>query len=263
MTPTGRAARRWLRKFPGGRRAALWLRDHLDPQARSVARIARESPDGLFQPLAETSANRYPVIFATVANALADRPAPRLLSYGCSTGEEAFSLVALMPQARVTGIDINPHNIAVALRRSATLGADAPRFICAGSPDALADGSFDAIFCMAVTRHATLEAERPLDCSPWLRFEQFDALMTNFDRLLTPGGVLAIWNSHFRFGDSGVAHRFTPIFYRPPTPANPPLYYGPDNRRVDGELAYMAAVFRKREPAQIAPALRFAQGSIK
>jgi hypothetical protein len=249
MTPAGRVARRWLRLIPGGRPTALWLRDHLDPQARSVARIARDPPDGLFQPLAETSENRYPDIFATVAHALTDRPAPRLLSYGCSTGEEAFSLAALIPKARVTGIDINPHNVAVARRRAAVLGGNAPQFICAGSPDAMADGSFDAIFCMAVTRHAQVEANRPLDCSPWLQFDRFDSLMTKFERLLDDGGIFAIWNSHFRFTDSNVAARFTPIFNRPVNPANPPVYYGPDNRRIDGEPNYTQAVFRKQRPA--------------
>lgn len=247
MTPVGRLSRQLLRAVPGGRRTALWLRDHLDPQARSVARLAAAAPDGLFQPLAETSANRYPAIFACVARTLADCPAPRILSYGCSTGEEAISLAALMPEAQVTGVDINPHNIAVAQRRAATLGK-APHFICAGSPDALADGSFDAIFCMAVTRHATLEAERPLECSPWLRFEQFDALMTNLDRLLRPAAVLAIWNSHFRFGDSGVAAGYETIFHRTIDARNPPLYYGADDRRIDGEPAYAAAVFRKKLP---------------
>lgn len=248
MTPTGRNARRLLRIIPGGRRAALWLRDHIDPQARSVARLAAAAPDGLFQPLAETSANRYPAIFACVANALANCPAPRILSYGCSTGEEAFSLATLMPQAQVTGIDINPHNIAVARRRAAAITGNAPHFICAGTPEILTNATFDAIFCMAVTRHATLEAEQPLDCSPWLRFDRFDALMQQFNRLLVPGGILAIWNSHFRFGDSSVAGAYAPIFRRAIDPYNPPLYYGVDNRRVDGQPPYTAAVFRKNRP---------------
>jgi trans-aconitate methyltransferase len=50
-----------------------------------------------------TALNRYPEVFAA--------PAPdarRILSFGCSTGEECVTLAEYFPKAEIVGADINP-----------------------------------------------------------------------------------------------------------------------------------------------------------
>ena len=57
-----------------------------------------------FQFYTRTAHNRYPAIFQTCAHYLRTNPQAKLLSFGCSTGEETRTLAEYMPQATVVGI---------------------------------------------------------------------------------------------------------------------------------------------------------------
>jgi hypothetical protein len=61
---------------------------------------------GIHQISAKTAFNRYPQIFAGAAHAAPN--ARRILSFGCSTGEECATLKMYFPQAKVVGADLNP-----------------------------------------------------------------------------------------------------------------------------------------------------------
>ncbi len=56
-----------------------------------------------------TATNRYPLVFQKCAEYLKERniPGPKILSFGCSTGEEVFTLGKYLPQATIIGTDIN------------------------------------------------------------------------------------------------------------------------------------------------------------
>ncbi|HVX41312.1 MAG TPA: class I SAM-dependent methyltransferase, partial [Gemmatimonadaceae bacterium] len=82
-----------------------------DPSYASAWAIRLRRPPGTFQPSNHTVPNRYPVIFRRAAHALQDRKQPRILSFGCSVGDELFSLRAYFPDAFITGIDINRWNV--------------------------------------------------------------------------------------------------------------------------------------------------------
>jgi len=144
------------------------------------------------------------------------------------------------------GIDINPYNIGRCLAQLAKAPHPGIRFLCSGSVTDLETESFDAIFCMAVTRHATLEVLKPDRCDDVLPFARFDSLVTQLARCLKPGGYLAIWNSHFRFADTHAAAGFDVVMNGPPHRTKTGPFYGPDNRRIDG-TAYLEAVFRKHD----------------
>lgn len=49
---------------------------------------------------------------------------------------------------------------------------------------------------------------RPADCSAWIRFTDFDRVLSDLARILKPGGLLVIRHANFRFGDTSVAGLF-------------------------------------------------------
>ena len=91
--------------------------------------------------------NRYPEVFAAAAAA---PDARRILSFGCSTGEECVTLAEYFPKAEIVGADINP----VILLQARKHRSDRIRFVYASDRILSGLGGFDAIFCMAVLRSA-------------------------------------------------------------------------------------------------------------
>lgn len=79
---------RWLARSmasPAGRA-------HLFRSTELRLRHVTNPRDDLFQPYNDTSLDRYPAIFRFLQGELAAIEEPRVLSFGCSTGEEVFSL---------------------------------------------------------------------------------------------------------------------------------------------------------------------------
>lgn len=239
-----------LKKVPGLVALVRLCRFLGDSGYRSVWRLKRNRPDNLFQPYATTQYNRYRRIFTFVCGRLSDIAAPRLLSYGCSTGEEVFTLREYFSCAEIVGIDINPYNIAVCRKRLIRSGDAHIRFELAGSPRAEPESFYDAVFCMAVLRHGDLGANNAEFCTHLLRFSDFERTVTDLCRCLKPGGYLVIRHSNFRFSDTVIASEFDTVFnFDNEQPrADTPLY-GSDNQRLLNTV-YGDVVFRKRETCQ-------------
>jgi chemotaxis methyl-accepting protein methylase len=122
-----------------------------------------------------TALNRYPVVFAAAAAAAPD--ARRILSFGCSTGEECVTLAEYFPKAEIIGADINPVNLLKARKHR----RDRIRFVYASDRILSGLGGFDAIFCMSVLRS--------LGHYP---FESFEERALFLETLVRPGGLLVI-----------------------------------------------------------------------
>lgn len=213
-----------------------------DREYRRQLRLAWLPYRGMFNPARTTFARRYPEIFDFLETALADRAAPRLMSFGCSTGEEVLGLSDRFPAARITGIDIDPGNVAASLRATVGIAGITIRRAAslAGEPTA----AYDAILCMAVVRNGQLDRRRPSCCDRYLRFADFAALAADFERCLAPGGLLALRHSNFRLRDTPVAGAFETVFARPYSHGPRPVIYGPDDRLMPG-IVETDAVFRK------------------
>jgi SAM-dependent methyltransferase len=231
----------FLHDLPGYGALRVMYHAAIDSRYRRDRWLRLRGPENLFQPYSTTRVDRYPVIFQFMRNTLGDAPAQRLLSFGCSTGEEPFSLRKYFAASFIAGIDIAPSNIAACERQRRAAGDAAMSFAVAASTAAEAALSYDAIFCMAVLRHGDLaQAER---CDPLLRFEDFERAVGDLARCLKPGGLLALRFCNFRFADTDTSRGFDTVLELPPIPGTP--LFGRDNRRLHGELDG-AVVFRKR-----------------
>lgn len=144
--------KRAVRAMPGSTHLITLYRFAKGTDAR-YASLWRRALPGLFQPFATTRMNRYPTLFLFALATLGDDPSTRLLSFGCSTGEEVFSLRRYFPQAVIRRIDINPRNIARCRARLSRLADDRLSFAVAASAAGEEAGGYDAVFAMAVFRH--------------------------------------------------------------------------------------------------------------
>ncbi|WP_168220502.1 class I SAM-dependent methyltransferase [Azospirillum thermophilum] len=212
-------------------------------QSRREALFELLRPEGVFQPFATTAPNRYPGIFRFVRDTVGDGPDIRILSFGCASGEEVFSLRDYFASAAIVGIDANPFNIAACRRRARRKGMSDLVFRTATVMDGEADASYDAIFCMAVLRHGGLKAT-DTTCSHLIRFAEGERLLDSLARCLKPGGLLAVMHSNFRICDTRTSRQFTPVLRVDPAllPATP--LFGPGDLRLDSDL-YGEVVFRK------------------
>ena len=237
--------RRLARALPGGMALGRWLRRLFNPELRTIHQLIRTERGRLFQPFPDTWDERYPTLFDALAERLAGLPEPRILSFGCSSGAEVRALRSRLPQARITGIDLNPRALAKARR-------DDPHPLSSYQSTADPAGRFDAVFALAVFRHGKLESDRPDDCSPVLAFGRFEQGVAALDACLVPGGWLAIHHSHFRFTDTFLACRYRaePADLPEITPTE--VLYGPDNRRLAG-AELLPVLFRKLAEPDPAP----------
>lgn len=186
--------------------------------------------------------DRYPEIFAFLRDTLGGEGEHRILSFGCSNGDEVFTLRRYFPNARIRGIEINPGVVDFCNRRLAELGDPGISFVAAGDTRGEPDAGYDLILCMAVIREGQLDKRRMERCDRYLRFEDYARTIADFERCLRPGGLLSVRHANFRLRDTPSAAWFETIFRFPVPKANP--IYGPDNRLMPG-VEDEDAVFRK------------------
>jgi SAM-dependent methyltransferase len=213
----------------------------------SVYRRVRRPVPGEFQPYYHTLPDRYPWLFGFAAARIGSRPDLRILSFGCSRGEEVFSLRKYFPSAAIKGIDINPRNIARCLARVRAENAANVTFELASTADGEPTGSYDAIFCLAVLVNGDLTTSGAERSDPVLHFERFDRMIGDFSRCLKPGGLLVLHTTNFRFCDTAVAGEFDVVYEADPKYLALDVLFDRNNRLMSGERArYRAVAFEKR-----------------
>lgn len=242
---------RWLRaaiqRLPGGKRVTGIVHWLLDPLHRQAWHLARMDHPDLLQVSNMTARRRYPLLYQALADQLGGHPGPDILSFGCSTGEEAADLLAYLPQARVLGLDINPVAIRTARRRHRDARL---RFAVAGTPAGLAPESLDAVLCLAVLQRGTLNNEVPADAGSILPFARVARMLAELDRCLRPGGLLLIDHTNYRFTDMPMADRYEPVLCKLGGGTTPK--YGPDSRLLPN-ARYPTVIFRKKPSAVTGP----------
>jgi SAM-dependent methyltransferase len=155
-----------------------------------------------------TAYNRYPRVFRKVAESLppSGSVAPRtILSYGCSTGEEASALSDIyFRNDRVIGLDVSPEVIEIA--KNAHAGGKI-LFDLSNAETLAKYGPYDCIFAMSVLCRWP-ESENLADISELYRFEEFETAVGELDKATKVGGILTIYNSNFNFLDTTMSSRY-------------------------------------------------------
>jgi ubiquinone/menaquinone biosynthesis C-methylase UbiE len=115
-----------------------------------------------------------------VVEALAGRPAPRVLDVACGTGRFLGQLHEALPRARLYGIDLSGPYLAVARER---LKHVPDLSLLAENAEALpfADRTFDAVTCVFLLHELPRDVRR--------------RVVAEMHRVLAPGGVLALCDS--------------------------------------------------------------------
>jgi hypothetical protein len=136
---------------------------------------------------------------------LEGNPQPRILSFGCSTGDEVFSLGNYIPRAAIVGVDINAWCI-----RQCNLKKQSEKhsFCLRSSLKCEQMTGFDAIFCMAVFQRTENRTNRDNSVSTGLSFVQFEREIDQLDSKLKIGGLLFIDHADFSFMDTVYGIRY-------------------------------------------------------
>lgn len=215
------------------------------------ARLARWTRrPGQYQRDPATRIDRYPLAFRFARDQLGDKAATRILSFGCSTGEEVFTLRRYFPAATIKGIEVDPARVRICRERLGETGDSRTSFQCAADASGEPPESHDAVFCMAVFRDPALDAPATRSTDGYISFDDFERGVADLVRCLKPGGLLFVEHSNFRIADAGSASVLEPVLHAdPPRSANRPGLYGRDDCRLDG-LEDIILGYRKRPSAQ-------------
>lgn len=168
----------------------------------------------MLQRKTNTAPNRYPGIFRTARALISETYGPdlngarlRILSFGCSSGGEVFSIRAYFPDAEIFACDCNKK----VLREAAKNLRDDPAHLFYSTPEAIAEnGPFDLVFAMSVfcqspasTKVTNLQAIYP--------FQLFEDLAGNLSENLRPGGLFSIINCNYLFRDLPFATQYQAV----------------------------------------------------
>ena len=181
-----------------------------------------------------TAFDRYSAIFDQAA---AIRPsAARVLSFGCSTGEELLSLRKRFTQAEIVGVELNPRCRAIAKSRVAPdlrISVIAPKGLT---------GYFDVICAMAVFQrdpHRIAEMDVD-DLTEIYSFKRFETQLGVLVGCLRYDGILCVDNAQYRVEDSASADLLKPVAKSPTMRC---MLFGPEGRKLQDAVAN--TIFRK------------------
>ena len=202
------------------------LRNRLG-RLRSLATDARVRSDWLtrlgnqgtiHQETSYTALDRYPRLFTLVQGALGGEGEHRILSFGCSSGEEVLTLRSYFPNAWIIGAELNR----ACLAQCRALPAHSRTAFIESRRDRItAAGPFDAIFCMAVLQRRPHQVERDgiTDLSPIYPFDRFADEVAFLVGCLRKGSLLIVEHSHYRVEDCPSVALLEPLATEAPEPA--------------------------------------------
>lgn len=154
-----------------------------------------------------TFMNRYPKIFSACQEYFKGKENLKILSYGCSTGEEVLTLRSYFPTAQIIGTDINKRSLETCRK----LPVDEKiSFIYSTPSEIQKHGKFDAIFCMAVLQRNPhdIAAKGITNLSKIYPFEKFEKQIVELDKLVKPNGLLVVHFTQYSLLDTTLASSY-------------------------------------------------------
>lgn len=179
-----------------------------DSYYRSVLLTAYFFKTQYHQRSVSTIADRYPLLFAICANYLCYIDHPKILSFGCATGEEVATIGKYLPNATIMGVDINKWCIQQCKRKFEN---ERFSFCHSLSHTFTTSGNFDAIFCMAVFQRTENRYDRNNFSISTFTFSHFEEEIARLDKKLKINGLMIIDHADFSFADTSVYSRYLPL----------------------------------------------------
>lgn len=150
-----------------------------------------------------TYANRYRNLFRKISfSAERDRKI-KVLSFGCSIGDEIAMIRVALPNADIYACDINVVALAAAQE---TMGHLATIFY-ASAAEIAAHGPYDIVLALSVL----CISPPPKDFATKFPFGKFNDMTAMLDSFVVDGGILAIKNSSYLFSASTIARKYSVI----------------------------------------------------
>lgn len=143
------------------------------------------------QTVGTTQHDRYPEIMARVRDKVTGQGL-RVLSFGCSTGEEVTTLEGYFDECTVHGYDIDPSRVPDSIGHYSEYKELLPY-------------SYDVVFCMSVL------CRWPEPQKPDYKFDLFETTLETIHRLIRPAGHLVIYNASYTFTDSALSSNYVPV----------------------------------------------------
>ncbi len=190
---------------------------------------ARKKHKDQHQLTSTTNMNRYPIIFNMVKS-LINRPYPRILSFGCSTGEECFSLREYFLESNILGADINIKN----LNKARMQNTDSKIiFILSNHNELKKYGPYDIIFVMSVLCRWE-DTKYVDDCKDIYPFSKFNDSINHLVNALNKDGLMVVYNSNFKVEDSSAATQLTPLDIESITESGFVHKFDSNNNKIEG-----------------------------
>lgn len=158
-----------------------------------------------------TFPRRHPAIFRCLAeyrrNVLHADSAVRVLSFGCSSGEEVVDLSAEIPDAKIYGCDIDKPS----LEKAALLCGARAKIFESTSENIKANGPFHIVSCMNVLCRHPIGRNEFADLYP---FRVFEETLAALDAAIVPGGIIALYNTQYPADACAALKRYEPLKFK-------------------------------------------------
>lgn len=174
---------------------------------QSILLLQLLNPKNVHRTTSLTGMNRYPTIFSECRDYFDGEQNLRILSYGCSTGEEVLTLRKYFPTAYIVGAEINKYSLAIC---KALPVDDKITFIYSKLSEIQKHGHYDAIFCMGVLQRKPhyIAAKGISSLKTIYPFEKFEHQIIKLDELIKPQGLLIINFTQYSLWDTTVASKY-------------------------------------------------------
>ncbi|WP_232628788.1 class I SAM-dependent methyltransferase [Methylobacterium sp. Leaf118] len=129
----------------------------------------------------------------------------KILSFGCSVGDEVGTLLCYFPKSEIYACDIDKRLVAIC-RRSFISGGPAEVFF-SNEKNIAAHGPYDLIVASAVL----CRNPAPKNYAEEFPFSRFDTILSFFDAHLRGGGIIAIPNTGYLFSESSICKDYRAI----------------------------------------------------
>jgi hypothetical protein len=179
----------------------------LDEDFRSILLLQLLNAKNVHQTTALTYMDRYPNIFSACREFFDEKKDLKILSYGCSTGEEVLTLRRYFPTAQIIGADINKHSLEICKKIPVD---EKITFIYSTPSEIQKYGPFDAIFCMAVLQRKPhyIAAEGINSLKKIYPFEKFERQILELDEVVKPQGLLIVHFTQYSLNDTSIATKY-------------------------------------------------------